>query len=115
VRGAGTKRILTDVISLVRHALQLDDELVPYPDRVQGRYQQWLADQAATGRTFTPEQRWWLDKIAEQIGVNLSIQPEDFDYGEFFDRGGRLGAMRSLGQQWMQLVAEMNEALSIAA
>jgi type I restriction enzyme R subunit len=113
VRGASTKRILTDVISLVRHALQLDDELVPYPDQVQQRYQQWLADQAATGRTFTPEQRWWLDKIAEQIGVNLSIQPTDFDYGEFFDRGGRLGAMRALGQRWLTLVDEMNQVLTV--
>ncbi len=113
VRGANSKRLLTDVISLVRHALQLEDELVPYPERVQQRYQQWLADQAAAGRAFTPEQRWWLDKIAEQIGVNLAIQPEDFDYGEFFDRGGRIGAMRALGPDWTQMLAVMNEALSI--
>jgi type I restriction enzyme R subunit len=112
VRGANTRRILSDVISLVRHALQMDDELVPYAERVQGRYRQWLSDQAATGRTFTPEQRWWLDKIAEQIGVNLSIQPEDFDYGEFFDRGGRLGAMRALGQDWLGLMQRLNETLA---
>jgi hypothetical protein len=45
--------------------------------------------------------------------VNLSIQPEDFDYGDFFDRGGRLGAMRSLGQDWLTLVDEMNQVLTV--
>ncbi len=55
----------------MRHAVQLEDELTPYLERVQQRYADWLADQAASGRTFTPEQRWWLDRIAEQIGVNL--------------------------------------------
>src|SRR5207302_6660753 len=69
VRGAGGQRVLTDVISLVRHATQLDDELIPFPERIQARYRDWLAAQSASGRTFTVEQRWWLDKIAENIGV----------------------------------------------
>ena len=34
VRGAATQRVLTDLVSLVRHAVQLDDELVPYPRQV---------------------------------------------------------------------------------
>ncbi len=43
VRGAGAPRVLTDLISLVRHVVQLEDELVPYPERVQQRYHDWLA------------------------------------------------------------------------
>ena len=73
VRGSGAPRTLTDIISLVRHAVQLEDELVPYQDVVRQRYEAWLQDQEAAGRAFTPEQRWWLDRIAEQIGLNLSI------------------------------------------
>ena len=111
VRGVGSQRLLTDLISLVRHAVQLEDELTPYLERVQQRYAQWLADQAASGRSFTPEQRWWLDRIAEQIGVNLAVQPESFDTGEFFDRGGRFGAMRTLGGDWLAVVEEMNRVL----
>ena len=42
----------------------------------------------ATGRSFTPEQRWRLHRIAEQIGVNLTVAPKSFDTGEFFDRSG---------------------------
>lgn len=61
----------------------------------------------------TAEQRWWLDRIAEQIGVNLELAAEDLDYSEFFNRGGRLGAQRALGAEWLALVGEMNEALAV--
>ncbi len=112
VHGAGTRRVLTDLVSLVRHAVQLDDELVPYPERVQTRYADWLRAQQAGGRTFTPEQRWWLDQIALHIGVNLEIHAEDFNYGEFFNRGGQVGAMRIFGTRFNELLNEMNQALS---
>ena len=80
---------------------------------MQRRYGEWLAVQQQAGRTFTPEQRWWLDRIAEHIGVNLEVAPEDLDYGEFFNRGGRLGALRALGAEWLVVVNEMNEALAV--
>ena len=111
VRGVGTQRILTDLISPVRHTLQMEDELVPYSDRVKQRYARWLEDQQATGITFAPEQRWWLDRMAEQIGLNLSVQSDDFDYGDFFDKGGRIGAMRALRTEWMEWVEQMNASL----
>ena len=88
VRGVGGQRVLTDLVALVRHAVQLDDELVPYPEQVQRRYQEWLAGQEAAGRSFTPEQRWWLDRIVEHMGVNLDVTPEDLDTGAF-PRPGR--------------------------
>jgi type I restriction enzyme R subunit len=112
VRGAGTRRVLTDLVSLVRHAVQLDNELVPYPERVTRRYAEWLAAQEAGGKTFTPEQRWWLDQVATHIGVNLEIHAEDFNYGEFFNRGGQVEAMCAFGTQLNDLLDELNRALS---
>ena len=112
VRGTNAPRTLTDIISLVRHAVQLEGELVPYQDVVRHRYEAWLQDQEAAGRTFTPEQRWWLDRIAAQIGLNLSVEPADFDYGEFFDKGGRVGAMRTLGRAWQDVIGELNTVLA---
>ena len=111
VRGAARDRVLTDVVSLVRHALQLDDELVPYPDCVQARYREWLADQEAGGRKFTAAQRWWLDKIAAQIGVNLAVAADDLDYGEFSERGGRIGMKKQFGQGWAVVLDELNATL----
>ncbi len=50
MRGLGTKRVLTDIVSLVRHAIQPepgDDILEPYPEIVQRRYADWLAAREA--------------------------------------------------------------------
>ncbi len=113
VRGAGSRRVLTDLVSLVRHAVQLDDELVPYPERVQRRYADWLASQQSEGRAFTSEQRWWLDQVATHIGVNLEIHAEDFNYGEFFNRGGQVAALRTFGPQLKSLLDELNERLNV--
>ena len=111
VRGVGAKRVLTDLVSLVRHAVQMEDELVPYPDRVRQRYQDWLAAQEAEGRTFTQDQRWWLDRIAETIGVNLGVRAEDFQYGELFNRGGWYAAREVFGEAFSQLLEELNATL----
>jgi type I restriction enzyme R subunit len=113
VRGVGAQRVLADLVSLVRHAVQLDDELVPYPERVARRYAEWMADQEAQGRIFTPEQRWWLDQIARHIGVNLAISPDDLSAPPFFDRGGLFGAARVLGPDVKRVLEEMNEALAV--
>jgi type I restriction enzyme R subunit len=113
VRGVGAKRVLTDLVALVRHAVQLEDELVPYPEQVQARYRDWLAAQEEAGRTFSEEQRWWLDRIAETIGVNLSARPEDFQHGALFDRGGWPAARQTFGETLPDLLDELNEALVV--
>ncbi|HRD99859.1 MAG TPA: type I restriction-modification enzyme R subunit C-terminal domain-containing protein, partial [Ilumatobacteraceae bacterium] len=54
VRGsAGT--VLTNLVSLVRHALEPDGELVAYPLAVEGRFQNWLAQQTQAGTAFTDD------------------------------------------------------------
>jgi type I restriction enzyme R subunit len=113
VRGVGAQRVLTDLVSLVRHAVELDDELVPYPELVQRRYQDWLAAHEAEGRTFSAEQRWWLDRIAGTIGVNLGVSGDDFQYGELFSRGGWIAARRLFGAELPALLEEMNQALAV--
>ena len=94
VRGVGAQRVLADLVSLVRHAVELEDELVPYPAVVGRRYEDWLAAQEAGGRSFSDDQRWWLDQIAAHIGVNLSVSSDDFQYGALFSRGGWIAARR---------------------
>lgn len=111
VHGAGARRVLTDLISLVRHTLQLEDKLVPFPERVQARYQEWLAAQAAQGIKFTDEQRWWLDHIAERIGVNLKIGMGDFDYGELFDQGGYVNFRTNFKEKTQEIFASINTLL----
>lgn len=110
VRGSSSKRVLADVVSLVRHAA-LAEDLVPFPERVQQRYQDWLAGQAAAGREFTPQQRWWLDEIARHIGINVSISPDDLNYFTFQEKGGQIAAVRLFGRQLPELLEELNTQL----
>jgi type I restriction enzyme R subunit len=106
VRGAGEKRVLADLVSLVRHAA-LDEALEPYPERVAHRYQEWLARRPA----FTPQQRWWLDEIARHIGINLSIRVEDLNSYAFQNRGGQVAAARLFGSRLPVILDELNTAL----
>ena len=106
VRGAGEKRVLADLVSLVRHAA-LDEELEPYPERVERRYREWLAGHP----DFTPQQRWWLDEIARHIGINLSIQVEDLNYYAFQNRGGQVAAVRVFGGRLAGILEELNGVL----
>ena len=111
VRGVNERRVLADLVSLVRHAVQLDEDLTPYPERVAVRYHEWLSAQETGGRTFSPEQRWWLDRIAEQIGVNLAVRPDDLGVGEFYNKGGQFAAARVFGEGLPALLDELNTVL----
>jgi len=110
-RGAGERRALADLDSLVRHAA-LDEELVPYPERVQARYQEWLLAQEAGGKAFSPQERWWLDEIARHIGINVSISLEDLNSYGFQGRGGQVAAVKLFGARLPMLIDDLNKVLS---
>nr|WP_276599515.1 type I restriction-modification enzyme R subunit C-terminal domain-containing protein [Nannocystis sp. SCPEA4] len=111
VRGASRGRLMTDLISLARHALGVDTELVSYADQAQERFQNWLAQQANHGRAFTPEQLTWLEMIRDRIAVDLEVRMDDFDETPFAERGG-LGKVWSLfGEELEGIVNELNQAV----
>jgi type I restriction enzyme R subunit len=111
VKGASRRRILTDLVSLVRYAMHQENELVPYPERVAANFRAWMAQQQAAGTGFTDEQRWWLEKMAEHIASNLGIEPEDFGYAPFDQRGG-LGRVHQLfGAELPKVIDELNREL----
>ena len=69
-------------------------------------------DQAAAGRTFTPEQMAWLEMIRDQIATSLAVTLEDFDYAPFHERGGVMRAYRLFGEELERLVTQMNDVLA---
>jgi type I restriction enzyme R subunit len=108
VKGNGGD-VLTDLVNLVRHALIPTFTLVPYRDELRERYQKWLRDRDAA---FTPEQREWLDRMAEHIATSLAIAPEDFETG-WFGQHGSLGRAHALfGDKLKPLMTELNERLA---
>ena len=64
VKGATQRRLLTDLVSLVRFAMQQTNELVPYPERVQANFKAWLAQHQQTDTNkFTQEQQHYKQKL----------------------------------------------------
>jgi type I restriction enzyme, R subunit len=86
VKGASGRRILTDLVSLVRFAIHQDNELVPFPERVNANFKPgwpWLAGQESAGKQFNADKRRWLEMIRDHIAANLGIEPDDFEYAPF--------------------------------
>ena len=111
VRGASRGRLLTDLISLARHALGVAPDLVSYREQTEARYRNWLAQQQNRGRAFTDEQRAWLELIRDRIVVDLEVRLEDFDETPFAERGG-LGKVWALFDGELEaLVDELNREL----
>ena len=110
VRGSAEPRVLADLVSLVRHAV-LAEDLAPYPEHVQARYQAWLSAQESQGRRYTPQQRWWLDEIAKHIGINVSVSLDDLNYYGFQGKGGQVAAKKLFGMGLGVLLEELNTTL----
>ncbi|WP_397458358.1 type I restriction-modification enzyme R subunit C-terminal domain-containing protein [Pseudomonas asplenii] len=112
VKGVDRKRQLTDLVSLLRFALGLDDELKPFADDVDKRFQTWIfRHNAQRGAAFTPEQTEWLRLIKDHIASSCSISRDDFDYAELADNGGLQKAWGLFGKELDTLMNEMNEEL----
>ena len=111
VRGSGG-RMLTDMVSLVRFALQQEPQLVPYKDQVEARFKNWLATQKEAGREFSAEQSMWLGLIKQHVASSLAIAPDDFDYAPFIQHGGLGKASAVFGIQFNPLLEELTGALA---
>ena len=111
VRGSG-RRMLTDVVSLVRFALEKEDALVPFPEQVHARFERWLAQQANRGRQFSEAQRRWLTLMRDHIATSLEIEMDDFDYAPFAEEGGLGRAAQVFGSELGAILGELNEVLA---
>ena len=108
----GEKRTLTDLVQLLRFSLSLDEELVPYAERVRERYAGWLAQQEQAGASFSPSERWWLDRMVEVVAVSAGITVQDLRGSPFTERGGVDGAVRDLGARAGSLIETLNQELT---
>jgi type I restriction enzyme R subunit len=112
VRGRSQAGRFADLVALVRFALEQQPVLAPFADSVSERFHEWLMDKATAGAVFTPEQLAWLGLIRDHIATSLSIDPEDFEYTPFGERGGLGKAHQLFGEQLPKLLDELNEVLA---
>ncbi len=107
VRASGGK-VLADIVSLVRFALHQEGELAPYRDKVNQRFAAWFSTQESNGHKFNPEQRQWLEAIRDHIAESLTIEPDDFEYVPFAQRGGIGKASQLFGKDLQPLLNQLN-------
>ncbi|MDP1650155.1 MAG: type I restriction-modification enzyme R subunit C-terminal domain-containing protein [Rubrivivax sp.] len=124
VKGASRRRILTDLVSLVRFAMQQDNELVPYPERVAANFKAWLAQQTSPplpggeragvrGESrFNAEQVRWLEMIRDHIAASLGIEIDDFDLPPFSQQGGRGKVHQLFGAELPTALASLTASLA---
>ncbi|HZZ26928.1 MAG TPA: type I restriction-modification enzyme R subunit C-terminal domain-containing protein [Pirellulales bacterium] len=105
-------QMITDLVSLIRHALQPTEPLTPFAEVVRSRYAAWRAQQTEAGAAFSDEQAAWLDKIAEHIATSLAIEMDDFQDGWFAQRGNLGKAHELFGDRLPIILNEMNRVLA---
>jgi type I restriction enzyme R subunit len=108
VKGRSQAGRFADLVALVRFALEQQPVLAPFADSVSERFNEWLMDKAKAGTTFQPEQLAWLNLIREHIATTTSIDPEDFDYAPFVQRGGLGKAHQLFGNDLNLILDELN-------
>lgn len=111
VRKASPQRLLTDMISLIRFAIEEYEILEPFSETVNRRFEDWLTEQEKVGRKFTPEQLEWLTMIKNHIAASLTLGMEDLDYAPFYEKGGPVRAYHLFGQKLSNIIEELNEEL----
>lgn len=111
VHGSG-RRMLTDLVSLVRFTLDQDDQLRPYGEIVAERFEGWLLQQQQSGRSFTDEQLRWLRLMRDVVASSLGIEPEDFEMAPLVEHGGLGRAYEVFGNDLNELIDELTQALT---
>lgn len=101
----------TNLISLVRKALDPEDDLVAYPLTVETRFQNWLAQQQQAGTTFTDDQLAWLTRIKDHLATSLSIAPDDFELEPLVGHGGFGRANKDFDGGLAPVLLELTEEL----
>jgi len=111
VKGASDGRLWTDIVSLARHALHPEVDLVPFEDTVRERFTNWLAQQTNAGKTFSGEQMHWLEMIRDRIAGDAEVRMTDFDDTPFINEGGLGKFFEVFGDDYEIVVATLNEEL----
>lgn len=109
VKGAGPDKLLTDIISLVRFAIDDTATLEPYKETVNQRFQEWLNSQE---KEFSEEQLAWLEMIKDHIATSLHVEIDDFEYTPFQAKGGAIRAYDLFGDALDTILEALNDRLA---
>ncbi|MEX1013638.1 MAG: type I restriction-modification enzyme R subunit C-terminal domain-containing protein, partial [Candidatus Paceibacterota bacterium] len=109
--GTSPKNDLMALVSLIRTASGIDEQLTPYDKMVNKNFQDWIFGKHAGKPKFNEEQMNWLRMIKDHIATSIHFSKDDLDYAPFDAKGG-VGKMYQLfGDEMDSIIEEMNEEL----
>ena len=104
---------LTALVSLIRRACGIDQQLQAYDKTINKNFQQWILQQnAGQHNRFTPEQMDWLRMIKEHIVSSYHLDLDDLDYTPFDAQGGKGKMYQLFGPDMNNIIDELNEVLA---
>ena len=89
-RDSTNEDIAASIIGFIRQAA-LGDALVPYSERVDRALKKTLVN-----HNWTAPQRKWLERIGKQLKVEVIVDRESLDNGEFRTQGGGFDRLNKL-------------------
>ena len=113
VKSKQPKDELTALVSLIRRACGIDNELKAYDITIEANFNKWIFKQH-TGKhnRFTPEQLDWLRMIKDHVVSSYHIEIDDLDYTPFDAKGGKGKMYQLFGNQMNEIINELNEVLA---
>ncbi|MBV9008150.1 MAG: restriction endonuclease subunit R, partial [Verrucomicrobia bacterium] len=105
-RSSVTRRF-TDLVSLVRTAIEPTTPLEPFEEHVRQRFATWLDEKRAAGITFEADQLAWLEKMRDYISASGSVDREHLEADNV------LGPLyKTFGEKLWPLMDELNLTLA---
>src|SRR5256886_1444937 len=105
-RHSATRRF-TDLVSLVRTAIEPTTPLEPFEEHVRQRFGAWLEEKRASGLTFNSDQLAWLEKMRDYISASGSVDRQHLEADNV------LGPIyKAFGEKLWPLMDELNLTLA---
>jgi type I restriction enzyme R subunit len=111
VKKVGPKKLLTDIISLVRFTTGQEEILEPFSETVDQKFSKWLGKQERLGKKFENGQLEWLTMIKNHISTSVTITKDDFELSPFYEKGGPVKVYQLFGRDLDYIMSELNEVL----
>ncbi len=113
VKSKQPKDELTALVSLIRRACGVDNQLKAFDKTIDENFKNWMFQQnAGQHNRFTTEQVAWLRMIKDHVVSSYHIELDDLDYTPFDAKGGKGKMYQLFGNEMNGIIEELNEVLA---
>jgi type I restriction enzyme R subunit len=103
---------LADLVQLVKFAYGQIDELTNYESAVRSKYRDWLFSKGSGYEMSNPAVSKWFELIRDFVATNINVSKDDLSEGVFAENGGLMGFYDQFGDNYENVVDELNYALA---